>query len=62
MTDPVHYVALTETNELGLEERPGWYFWTETWADRVGPYDTIEEARAALKDYAIVVLGHNLND
>lgn len=45
----------------GLEEAPPhtdpyirgkWYFWTETWADSYGPYDTEEEANAACDRYA----------
>lgn len=40
-TDPVHYDTLDHK----------WYFWDETWADRVGPYDTEEDARIALKEY-----------
>lgn len=29
-----------------------WYFWIETWADREGPYETEEEARRKLVEYA----------
>lgn len=28
------------------------YFWTETWADRIGPYATEAEAEEAAKLYA----------
>ena len=38
--DPVH------------EDSEGWWFWDETWADRLGPFDTEEEARVALDKYA----------
>jgi hypothetical protein len=38
--DPVHQ------NENGA-----WYFWTETWAYEMGPYDTEELCRMALKEY-----------
>jgi len=34
-----------------------WYFWDETWADRLGPYDTEVEARAKLVQYCKEVLG-----
>jgi hypothetical protein len=43
--DPVH------------EENGKWYFWDETWAHREGPFDTEEEARAAVEDYCRNVLG-----
>jgi hypothetical protein len=29
-----------------------WYFWNEVWADEHGPFDTEEQARAALVEYA----------
>lgn len=38
--DPVH------------EEKGQWYFWDETWADRLGPYPTEAIARSMLKGYA----------
>jgi hypothetical protein len=28
-----------------------WFFWDETWAYRIGPYDTQEIARAELQRY-----------
>ncbi len=34
-----------------------WYFWNEVWVDLIGPYETQEDARAALKKYCIEVLG-----
>lgn len=39
MVDPVH------------KENGGWYFWDETGADRVGPFDSEVQARDALKAY-----------
>jgi hypothetical protein len=33
------------------EENGLWFFWNEVWADRPGPYETEEDARAALKEY-----------
>ncbi len=38
--DPVH------------EEEGKWWFYDETWADRLGPFDTEEEARIAISEYA----------
>ena len=35
-----------------------WYFWDEVWVDRLGPYDTEEEAEIALLDYCIKELGY----
>lgn len=29
-----------------------WYFWNEVWSDAEGPFDTEEEARNALDEYA----------
>lgn len=29
----------------------GWYFWDETWANKIGPYESYEEANAALHAY-----------
>lgn len=34
-----------------------WYFWDETWADKYGPFDTEEEARADLLKYCQDYLG-----
>lgn len=45
MNDPVH------------KEKDGWYFWDETWADRIGPYTTEEEAREQLEKYCGEFLG-----
>lgn len=33
------------------EEGGKWFFWTEAWADREGPYDTRAEAEEALRRY-----------
>lgn len=43
--DPVHY-------ENGV-----WYFWDETWTDRVGPFISQEEARQEMDRYCREVLG-----
>lgn len=56
--DPVHYVPVTERLESSEQDDiPGWYFWTETWADRMGPYPTVEAARQALDAYCKFTLG-----
>jgi hypothetical protein len=34
------------------ELSPGWYFWDETWSHPHGPFNTEEEARRAMDDYA----------
>jgi hypothetical protein len=34
-----------------------WYFYDETWADRLGPFDSEEEANAACAKYAHEILG-----
>lgn len=36
----------------GRRWEPGWYFYDETWANRLGPFDSEDEARAACKTYA----------
>ena len=33
-----------------------WYFFDETWTNRVGPYTTKEDAKVALKNYVENVL------
>lgn len=35
------------------KETEKWFFWDETWADSVGPYDTEEECREDLRLYVI---------
>jgi hypothetical protein len=62
VSDPVHYAAEPYADEsrgapAGWRFVPGWYFWTETWADRCGPYSTEAEARAQLARYVREVLG-----
>jgi hypothetical protein len=39
MSDPIH------------EENGQWFFWDETWADRLGPYPTEARARQRLEQY-----------
>lgn len=33
------------------EEVDGWWFWDETWADRIGPFSSEKIAREALDKY-----------
>lgn len=36
-----------------VHEKDGkWYFWDETWSDRIGPYDSEQEANKKIRDYA----------
>ena len=35
------------------EHERKWWFWDEVWGDRMGPYDTEEEARKKLKEYVV---------
>jgi hypothetical protein len=49
--DPVHYLETKHVNELGDKQNPGWYFWTETWADSIGPFDSELQAREQLEIY-----------
>lgn len=44
-SDPVH------------EYEGKWWFWEETWSDRMGPYDSEEQARTELARYCKEVLG-----
>lgn len=39
-----------------------WYFFTETWSDTEGPYDTKEEAQKELESYVKEVLGERVTD
>ncbi len=39
------------------ENEKGWYFWTESWADREGPFETLEEAYAVFEYYCRTELG-----
>lgn len=34
------------------ESQGKWWFWDETWANEIGPYNTEEEANQALTHYA----------
>jgi len=45
--DPVHY------------HEGAWWFWTETWSDREGPYPTEQMARDGLNWYCENILGAN---
>lgn len=44
--DPVHE-----------DESGRWWFWDESWAWRLGPYESEEQAREELKRYVREVLG-----
>jgi len=45
-----------EPNHPHHRDQPsGWYFWDETWADRVGPYASRSECEAALASYTEVL-------
>lgn len=49
-TDPVH------------QDRSGeWFFWDETWCDRIGPYDSREAATSALARYCKEYLNGDKN-
>jgi hypothetical protein len=47
----------TKTNKKGFYTNPvhkfegKWYFWIETWADRIGPFDSEKKAERELKKY-----------
>lgn len=41
------------------QENGKWYFWIETWADRIGPFDSREEAQSELVRYSISELGYD---
>jgi hypothetical protein len=52
--NPVHYAdEPCEADLTGGDvwKGPGWYFWTETQADRIGPFPTETEANLALEHY-----------
>lgn len=51
VSDPIHFAKDPYPDEHDWRG-PGWYFWDETWADRVGPYETYEIAKQRLIDYA----------
>jgi len=50
---------LEDPSFAGLPEEPNgkWYFWSETWCDAYGPYESEAEASAGAAKYAIEVLG-----
>ncbi len=40
-----------------IHERDGkWYFWGETWADELGPYDTEADAKVACEEYVKYII------
>jgi hypothetical protein len=53
--DPIfQYIqAMDEPGSADLPLSPDnkWYFWSETWCDAYGPYETEQEARDAIKRY-----------
>jgi hypothetical protein len=50
--DPIHYLSQVEIEEEKSDLQPGWYFWNEIWADRIGPFNTEVLARDKLRQYA----------
>lgn len=54
----VHHIAEAVV-EHGVEYRPGWYFWRETWADRSGPFDSRDRAERELSRYMNECLGYS---
>lgn len=40
-----------EKDPVHQDDDGTWWFWTETWADRNGPFNSENEARVALKEY-----------
>lgn len=58
---PVHFADDSEKEhpdwELSGYTSPGWYFWTETQADRLGPFATEADAHGALKEYGARLQG-----
>lgn len=61
--DPVHYfdAALKGRDgywdDLDGATDTGWYFWCETWADRIGPFPSESKAREEMDRYCREVLG-----
>lgn len=45
--NPVHYLEHYDDHEPH-----GWYFWNETWTERLGPFDTEAQANEELTRYA----------
>ena len=37
------------------EENGKWYFWDETWAHRMGPYDSREKVEKEFKSYIDII-------
>lgn len=68
MTNPIHMLSETEVcteckgtgchycNNRG-NFPSGWYFWDETWTNRMGPYLTKEQASETLREYCNYMLG-----
>lgn len=44
-----------EPRSVSLPNEPDhlWYFWDETWADTIGPYQSRTEASKKLNEYAL---------
>lgn len=61
--DPVHYFDATRKSDpdywdpLDGATDSGWYFWVETWADRIGPFETEDIARWEGLRYAMILNG-----
>lgn len=53
--DPIIFISPSDCEVHGVET-PGWYFYSETWSEIYGPYDTREEASKAISRYALEVL------
>ena len=62
VSSPVHYNESDTTDWQGDSEPKGWYFWTETQADRIGPFDTEEQAEHMCVRYVREVLDGNMPD
>lgn len=39
------------------DEDGKWWFWLETWADKIGPFESKEEVAETLKNYCFNELG-----
>lgn len=50
--DPVFHESESWVDGWGTRQPAGWYFWDETWSDAIGPFDTEEDCRTDLKEYA----------
>lgn len=48
-SDPVHF------------HEDKWWFWDEVWVDRMGPFETEEEARKEIVRYCKEVLGKEVS-